>query len=199
MDMDDNRILETDRIKVTLDKKENFADQRILDIGGGGEGIISMISGENVVAIDIRADELLEINHLESLKIVMDATRLSFIDQQFNRATVFYSFMYFRDQDIDAAIGEIHRVLRPGGIIEIWDIELPSKKESNKDIFIVHLEIAMEGLTRKTGYGIHLRDSSRNLSFYTQLLESNLFEIETCELEDSGIFHIVAAKRMAIG
>jgi hypothetical protein len=45
----------------------------ILDIGGGGEGIIGKLNGTQVVAIDTSERELAETKN-EALKVVMDAT-----------------------------------------------------------------------------------------------------------------------------
>jgi len=55
-------------------------DGIILDIGGGGEGIIGQLKGSQVVAIDTDRDELLEAAD-GPLKIVMDATQLAFLDK----------------------------------------------------------------------------------------------------------------------
>ena len=44
----------------------------ILDIGGGGEGVIGKLHGKDVVAIDLKKEELLEAAD-GPLKIIMDA------------------------------------------------------------------------------------------------------------------------------
>jgi DUF917 family protein len=44
----------------------------ILDVGGGGEGIIGRLNGKQVVAIDTREGELVDTLN-EALKTVMDA------------------------------------------------------------------------------------------------------------------------------
>jgi len=49
----------------------------ILDIGGGGEGVIGQIKGKDVIAIDISKEELEETPD-GPLKIVMDARELQF-------------------------------------------------------------------------------------------------------------------------
>jgi len=49
----------------------------ILDVGGGGEGIIGKLNGKQVVAIDTRERELMETRN-EALKVVMDAADLKF-------------------------------------------------------------------------------------------------------------------------
>ncbi|UCD06465.1 MAG: methyltransferase domain-containing protein, partial [candidate division WOR-3 bacterium] len=70
-------------------------DGYILDIGGGGEGIIGRLNGKQVVAIDTRFDELQETKN-DSLKIVMDATDLKFLPSTFDAATSFFSLMYIK-------------------------------------------------------------------------------------------------------
>ena len=55
----------------------------ILDIGGGGEGIIGILKGESVIAIDLRKEELEEAAD-GPLKIIMDARDLQFLDSTFN-------------------------------------------------------------------------------------------------------------------
>ncbi|MFC1879420.1 class I SAM-dependent methyltransferase [Chloroflexota bacterium] len=65
----------------------------ILDIGGGGEGIIGILKGEKVIAIDPRKRELEEAAD-GPLKIVMDARDLFFLDSTFNTVTAFFTLMY---------------------------------------------------------------------------------------------------------
>lgn len=62
----------------------------ILDIGGGGEGVIGLCYGEKVVAIDLRKDELEQAPD-GPLKIVMDAKELSFLEDSFDAVA---SFLY---------------------------------------------------------------------------------------------------------
>lgn len=50
---------------------------KILDIGGGGEGIIGQLYGEQVVAIDKRQEELDEAPDCFE-KVLMDATEMVF-------------------------------------------------------------------------------------------------------------------------
>lgn len=76
---------------------------RVLDIGGGGEGVIGLLYGENTVAIDNRAEELLETAN-EALKIVMNARELKFPDESFEMAAFFYSLMYMDDADKAKAV-----------------------------------------------------------------------------------------------
>jgi ubiquinone/menaquinone biosynthesis C-methylase UbiE len=89
--MEKKRLYTTEpqSIKLTPLKTEGF----ILDIGGGGEGIIGKLNGKQVIAIDISEEELRETRN-EALKIVMDATDLKFLSRYFDICTAFFSFMY---------------------------------------------------------------------------------------------------------
>ena len=117
MTMDSNKVFETERLTVTISPAKLEDHVRILDIGGGGEGVISKIYKHKVVAIDQRYDELSEILDTESLKLVMDATKLDFIQEQFERATAFYSYMYMSEAEVKSSISEVYRVLKDKGLL----------------------------------------------------------------------------------
>ena len=74
----------------------------ILDIGGGGEGIIGRLKGDQVVAID-RIKRELE-RRRWSLKIVMNAGDLQFLDASFATATAFFSLMFMPTAEHSAVL-----------------------------------------------------------------------------------------------
>ena len=125
---------------------------RILDVGGGGEGVISRLAGDSVVAIDRRADELEETAGI-GLKIVMDACHMAFLDAAFESVTSFYTLMYMSVENCVMFFREAYRVLKPNGRLWIWDTNM--SKPNGADVFIVPLEITLpsnEVIT--TGYGV---------------------------------------------
>ena len=125
---------------------------RILDIGGGGEGIISQHSGNGVVAIDARKEELEETPDI-GLKIVMNACDLKFLDKSFDHITCFFSLMYMSRNEIEIFFKEAHRVLRDDGYLWIWDVTIPYPAQS--DVFVAQLEVMISDTLRvSTGYGI---------------------------------------------
>ena len=65
----------------------------ILDVGGGGEGIIGRRYGSAVTVIDNRQEELDEAP-CSCPKLRMDASSLSFAGASFENVTFFYSLMY---------------------------------------------------------------------------------------------------------
>ena len=137
--------------KQNVDLRDVTLSGRILDIGGGGEGIISRHAGDSVIAIDIRKDELLESPDV-GIKIVMDATDLKFLDNTFDNVTCFYSLMFMSEETVEKCLAEAFRVLKPNGCLWIWDTEIPWPAQS--DVFVVHLDIALADEHISTGYGI---------------------------------------------
>jgi len=125
---------------------------RFLDIGGGGEGIIGKLYGSNVVAIDKRADELYETSN-DSLKIEMDAAQMGFLDNSFNVVTIFFTLLYMPADVKQAVLKESLRVLKDGGVLEIWDAFVPKYEQGEKDIFVADVEIVLPDETIHTQYG----------------------------------------------
>ena len=95
-EISENRLFFFDREEVVVDDFD--AAGFVLDIGGGGEGVIGRLKGKQVVAIDRSKRELKEAA-AGPLKIVMDATDLQFLDQSFGTATAFYTLMYIKEVD----------------------------------------------------------------------------------------------------
>ena len=124
----------------------------ILDIGGGGEGIISRHSGMQVIAIDKRRDELMESPDI-GLKIVMDACDMGFMDGSFDSVTCFFSLMYMREEELSMALGEAYRVLKPGGQLLVWDAAMPSNPIA--DVLLAPLTVIVsDDLTLTPTYGV---------------------------------------------
>ena len=141
---------QTSRQKIDISQVE-FAG-RVLDIGGGGEGVISRHSKDSVVAIDTRADELAETLDV-GLKIIMDACNLQFLDEYFNDITCFFSLMYFDSNQIEKFFCEAHRVLKKEGFLWIWDATMPA--DCSNEVFVAQLEICIsEDEVITPGYGV---------------------------------------------
>lgn len=194
MNVDSSRVLETERKTVVVTPKMLSEGQRVLDIGGGGEGVISKIYKEKVVAIDTRLEELEEIGETGSLKIVMDATKLAFADNQFDLATAFFSFMYMDSVEIGKAIGEVYRVLKANASFEIWDIEMPSALDVEQDIFVAQLEIMIGQHSIRTGYGVRVRSERHSADRLSSLLTEKGFILAKSCLNENGTFYLEALK-----
>ena len=124
---------------------------RILDIGGGGEGIIARRFGDKVIAIDALKEELEESPDV-GLKIIMDARELKFLDNSIDNITCFYSLMYMKEEMVDTVLAEAYRVLKPGGGLWIWDAVMPWPAKA--EVFCAPLEVYLPEETVTVTYGI---------------------------------------------
>ncbi|MHA2080451.1 MAG: class I SAM-dependent methyltransferase [Candidatus Thorarchaeota archaeon] len=159
-------------------------EEWILDIGGGGEGIIGRLKGRQVVAIDKRRPEL-EGTSSDALKLVMDARELQFLEKSFGTVTIFFTLMYMPFEDLDTIFSEIARVLKPGGELLMWDVkvEVPADLDSKIKYFMVPLTVKFpDGTTNETGYGAYIRNQSMQ-SFVT-VATAHGFELEESRLND---------------
>jgi SAM-dependent methyltransferase len=148
----------------------------ILDIGGGGEGIVGKLKGEQVVAIDPNKRELEEAAP-GPLKIVMNGTDLQFLNNTFNMATAFFTLMYIKGHEHEKVFDEVYRVLSPGGRFLIWDGVLPQCLDEEKEIvaFLLRVQLPDEEVT--VGYGAKWPEQEQNLSYYTGLAEGAGFTV----------------------
>jgi ubiquinone/menaquinone biosynthesis C-methylase UbiE len=148
----------------------------ILDIGGGGEGVIGQMKGSQVVSIDLSKREL-EGAPAGPLKIVMDATELKFLDGSFETVTAFFSFMYMGPEVREKALKEIHRVLVPGGRFLLWDPIVPVAKDPKKEYAVFRYLFKLPGTTVRTGYGTPYRDYVRDAVYHIGFGERAGFKV----------------------
>ena len=133
----------------------NELSGNILDIGGGGEGIIGRLYREQVTAIDNRQEELDEAPNV-CKKVLMDATELKYEANSFDNVTFFFTLMFMGEEEQRKAIGEATRVLKRGGELHIWDCNIAS---ADPVPFCVDVVVQMPHETIKTTYGVGKSDS----------------------------------------
>lgn len=156
-------------VKVNIEVKNIEGHGLILDIGGGGEGVIGRLKGKQVVAIDLRKDELDGIIDGPQ-KIVMDARLLAFQDKSFNMVTALFSMMYMKTQeDHQQVMRQTWQVLKPGGRLLIWEIDLPERQKTGKEFYFVRLHYRVGKYEKETGYGASWPEGSRSEAYYLQL------------------------------
>ncbi len=145
----------------------------VLDIGGGGEGIIGKLNGRQVIAIDINQRELEETDN-QALKIVMDVTDLKFLPNTFEICTAFFSLMYIPHNRHLKVFEEIYKVLKNKGRFLIWDAKIP---ETDKDFsdFVVLLKVKLPNEEIETGYGS--RWQPQDLGYFVELAKQTGFQV----------------------
>jgi ubiquinone/menaquinone biosynthesis C-methylase UbiE len=159
----------------------------ILDIGGGGEGIIGRLKGDAVVAVDPSRRELEEAPP-GPLKIVMDARELNFLDEAFATVTSFFTMMYIAGPDHAKVFQEVFRVLKNGGKFLIWDGVLPVQLDDDKEIAAFLLRVKLPDEVVKTGYGTKWPTSEQNLEYYMSIARTTGFEIVETAEDDRMLF-----------
>ena len=161
----------------------------ILDIGGGGEGIIGQMKPTQVIAVDVSKRELEEAP-AGPLKIVMDATDLKFLDASFDTATAFFSLMYMRPEIQQRVFAEVFRVLTRGGRWIIWDAVIPRALENDTRGPVFRFRFHLPGKVVQTGYGTFWPEKPMDLDYYKRLARETGFEIARAE-QQAGAFQTV--------
>lgn len=161
----------------------------ILDIGGGGEGIIGQMKPSQVIAIDLVKRELEE-SPAGPLKIVMDATDLKFLDRSFDTVTAFFSLMYMRPDIQQKTFKEVFRVLAPGGRWLIWDASIPRALNDETRGPVFRFRFQLPGKVVQTGYGTFWPEQPMDLEYYKRLARETGFEIAAAA-EQPGVFQTV--------
>lgn len=152
----------------------------ILDIGGGGEGVIGRLYPGQVIAIDRLEEELREAPD-GPVKLVMDARSLAFCDACIDHATAFFAFLFMPAADHAAVAQEVFRVLRPGGRFLVWDTAF-----ERANPFLIDLDIDAAGQRIRTTYGI-CRDDRQDAAHFRHVLEHAGFVPEQF-FENDGVF-----------
>lgn len=185
-EISEDRLFFFEREKIVVDDFD--ATGFILDIGGGGRGVIGKLKGEQVIAIDPSKREL-EVAAAGPLKIIMDATNLQFLDGTFSTATSFYTLMYIkRTDDHKKAFSEAFRVLTPRGRLFIWDAVFPPRFDEDKDIAVFPLTVQLPDEEIDAGYVVLWPEEGRDLSYYVGLAENAGFEVVSQRESDQMFF-----------
>ena len=158
---------------------------RVLDIGGGGEGVIARAGGAEIVAIDKRASEIHEARGKapNTPWMVADATALPYESQAFDHATAFFSCMYMPDDVKGDVFRETRRVLKEGGEFWIWDAHMAPRS----NVFAIRLGVDLpDGHTLNTVYGVKAKDQST--ASICSLLQQAGFETEVITEQEHWFF-----------
>ncbi|MFW9844429.1 MAG: class I SAM-dependent methyltransferase [Candidatus Thorarchaeota archaeon] len=182
--------IETPIQRIRLNEIES--DGPILDIGGGGEGLVSRIDGSKVCAIDIRMSEIREaqIHGPPANWFVGDGRELCFQNDVFDVVTFWFSLGYMSDWSIKSKVMvEAFRVLNKKGKLSVLASNIP--KSCERLIFWGHFTLP-DGSISQTGYGVQ-GGQNQTLDRIEKLLENTGFTIQSKEDHDVW-FEILATK-----
>ncbi|MHA1480428.1 MAG: class I SAM-dependent methyltransferase [Candidatus Thorarchaeota archaeon] len=188
--MDNLSRFEVPQQEITLDKIPGSG--LIIDIGGGGEGLVSRIEGTRVCAVDIRMSEIREarIHNPPANWFACDGQRLCFNDCSFQIATLWFSLGYMSDWRIkENVMKEVHRVLEKDGLVSIRASKIDCDEE--RLVFRVIYTLP-NGTLSQTGYGIKGNQNQTFSTISKMLVDSN-FEIVK-QVDSSHWFQITARK-----
>ena len=132
---------------------------RVIDIGGGGEGVIGQAGGARVVAIDRRVSEIHEakVKAASATWVAADATRLPCKSHCLDGATAFFSCMYMSEDVTREAFREAGRALKKGGEFWIWDAQMVPRG----GVFAIRLRVDVgDQRTINTTYGVRAKEQS---------------------------------------
>lgn len=164
---------------------ETIPEGNIIDIGGGGEGIIAQIGRERVTAIDKHQSEIDEAKHKapEATWVLADAKDLDYSNDHFDNATSFFSIMYMSNEDKIDVFKEVYRVLKPHGEFWVWD----SSISKEKGVFLIKIKAVLpDKKVVRTGYGVSSKKQSSNSTKET--LENSGFKVEVVENKKNWYF-----------
>jgi ubiquinone/menaquinone biosynthesis C-methylase UbiE len=167
---------------------------RVLDIGGGGEGVIAQAGGARVVAIDRRVSEIHEARGkaAHATWVVADATRLPCKSSGLDSATAFFSCMYMSDDVKRKAFREAGRALKKGGEFWIWDAQMVPRGA----MFAIRLRVDVRDRpTTNTTYGVRAKEQSA--AGIAALLREAGFESEV--IVNQRHWFMIKAKRSSCG
>jgi len=188
--LSEDRLHFVEKQRVVVDDFD--ASGLVLDLGGGGEGIIGRLKGDQVVAVDASREELGEAPD-GPLKIVMDARDLKFLDGTFAVVTSFFTLMYLDQGDHRVVLEEALRVLLPGGRFLIWGLSVPDRLNEKKDVLVLPLLVELPSAEVETGYGIAWPEEPFSIHHYVELARHVGFGVMERQ-ERERVFHLSLRK-----
>ncbi|MFW9799703.1 MAG: class I SAM-dependent methyltransferase, partial [Candidatus Thorarchaeota archaeon] len=137
-----------------IDLKRIKFEGLVIDIGGGGEGLVSRLEKERVCVVDVSLDKIREarIHGQPAHWTVADGRSLCFRRNTFDVATLWFSLGYMRNWETKKAVfEEVHRVLKPNGILSV----LAANVVCREDRFLFNAQFTFpDGAVSQISYGL---------------------------------------------
>ncbi len=162
--------------KIEIDLPDLDFDGLLLNLAHGGEDVIGKTTSAQVVAINISSDDLAD-SAPTSLRIIMNPCDLKFYDRSFDVVTGFFSMMYLVCNQQFHVFREVFRVLKPGGHFLFWEVIVPERAESEKDIIAFPVQIRTPKGTMSAGFGALWPDQAFTPDMFLEMAVSAGFVI----------------------
>ena len=95
---------------------------RVMDLGSGTGAALTILEGYEVVAVE-PVRQMLSLSPI-TLRVAGVGEALPFLDGSFDG--VFSAYVLRNLSSVERTLGEIHRVLRPGGVLAVVDLGRPA-------------------------------------------------------------------------
>lgn len=155
----------------------------ILDIGGGGEGLVARLAGSRVCAVDVNIDKIREarIYNEHANWFNCDGASLCFKDASFDVATLWFSLGYMRTWRMkERVLQEVYRVLKDGARLSIWACRIDCEEQG----LLLRTDIVFpDGTLSRFGFGV-AGQQNQTPDTIMRILDSAGFAIENAREED---------------
>jgi len=163
--------------KVSLERLGGF----VVDIGGGGEGMIAKTCGMETVCVDINKREIGEARSRGAVAnwVLCNACSMPFRNGTFDVVTFFFSLMYIKTfERKHAVMVEAKRVLKSHGLLYLWDATI----REEPDLSVVFVEANLpDGEKIYTGYGVKGKEKEQTLELINKLALEAGFKVTRTE------------------
>jgi ubiquinone/menaquinone biosynthesis C-methylase UbiE len=97
-----------------------------LDIGCGPRSVVAKSLSGTLIGVDCSVEMMHDTNRNGTIYVCGNATALPFATKSFDGILSFGLLHHLSDTDADRALGEMRRLIRPGGIVMIFDSVRPA-------------------------------------------------------------------------
>ncbi len=145
-----------------FDKFFELTKGKVLDVGSGPgrDGLILKKAGLDVICLDA-SEAMIKLSSEEGLNSVLgDFNNLPFEDKSFDGVWAYTSLLHVPKSEIGRSLGEISRVLKPGGFFGLGLIDgvvegyCETKKVDSPRWFSFYIKTEVENLLKQFGFEI---------------------------------------------